>query len=857
MNRSNGELLIRGSGSLDIRPPSLPLGGCDVIPPQFDLNVYWSSTEAKKLFRALDSETDALQAINNQMELLQSVLNDSKGYWNVITGLEADDDLTTHQKWSIRVKAQYLYCALAHAKLNMPTCQNWDECCKRAHEHLLMCGITEAGRSRRIRNWYSGFVTNDRRFPVQLPRKHRLPMFLDLNPGAKDSIKQYCKEHLQELSVELVFEYIHDELIPAMVKDKYNVGSDHHEYSNFVNTLYIEHGLKKLCPSTIYKWLILLGFKYEPRRKGYYVDGHEKVETVTYRNKYIHRYLQSERRMFRWIQVTADKSEELESGGLVTKNSGYKYTTNDGTVMVEYHVDSCKEFQEKCDRETCFGGYLSVRLGTDRPLLSLGHDEAIFKQYTLTKSAWVAPDGSTVLVPKDDGQGRMISAFQSREFGFGMVMTDEQLNEVNETRKGKKYTDENAAIAKRGSADKKDLLHSPFMLEFEYGVNFEGYWSYEHMVLQLEDCVDCMKVIAPQYDLLFLFDHSCGHDKQREDGLNVDNMSKSFGGKQTKMHDSLIKEINGYLGPYPTILKPGDYQSFVFVESDVGPFWLSQQEREEQRYDQVIQGTTTKRKLRKCELVKKLAEEGIVAAGNYNAIAKIATERNVPIFEQDLPKIREGWVGKPKGIYQVLWERGWLDPDNLKQYTMNGKKDRYGIIQLQSSLKNLLRSCRDFQEEESLLQSMGRKMGVVIDRTPKCHCELAGEGIEYSWGCAKNFYRTLPIREKKSKESFKESVRKCLDQETVLTKQRIRAFSRRARQYTMAYYALQLQQQHSQQQERQLDDSCCDDGPHRHDQLSATKIESMFKEFKTHRSAIDFDSQFIKSVLVKQDDEFH
>jgi hypothetical protein len=73
----------------------------------------------------------------------------------------------------------------------------------------------------------------------------------------------------------------------------------------------------------------------------------------------------------------------------------------------------------------------------------------------------------------------------------------------------------------------------------------------------------------------------------------------------------------------------------------------------------------------------------------------------------------------------------------------------------------------------------------------------------------------------------------------------------------MAYYALQLQQQHSQQQERQLDDSCCDDGPHRHDQLSATKIESMFKEFKTHRSAIDFDSQFIKSVLVKQDDEFH
>jgi len=182
---------------------------------------------------------------------------------------------------------------------------------------------------------------------------------------------------------------------------------------------------------------------------------------------------------------------------------------------------------------------------------------------------------------------------------------------------------------------------------------------------------------------------------------------------------------------------------------------------------------------------------------------------------------------------------------------MNGKKDRYGIIQLQYSLKNLLRSCRDFQEEESLLQSMGRKMGVIVDRTPKCHCELAGEGIEYSWGCAKNYYRMLPIREKKSKELFKESVRKCLDQETVLTKERIRAFSRRARQYTMAYYALQLHQENAQQQEQWFD---YDNRPPHRDQLSAVKIESMFKEFKTHRSAIDFDSQFIKSVIVKQDD---
>jgi hypothetical protein len=850
---SSGGLLNGGSESReDFSSPlsSSPLGVVidAVAPLQSNAEVYWTSTEAKKLFHVMDCEDTALQAIDSQMKLLQSVLVDAKGYWNVITGVDKDEDLTTHQRWLIRIKAQYLYCALAHAKNMMPLHQNWDHCCQKACEHLLLCGITTCGRSRCVRNWYTEFVKHKRSFPVRLPLKHKLPMFLDLNFEEKQKLENYCKEHLHELTVELVSEYIHDTLIPVMVEQKYNILPDKEEYDHGVKTLLFEHGLKKICPSTIYKWLKLLGFRYEPRRKSYYVDGHEKAETVTYRNKYIHHYLQYERRMFRWIQVTADESKNLEAKGLVPTNSGYKYTDEKGNFMVEYHVDCCKDFQEKCDTETQFGGHLSVRNHNPRPLIIFGHDEAIFKQYTLTKSAWVAPDGTKVLVPKDEGQGLMISAFQSREYGFGLTMTNEDLQKVNHARRGKKYADEVAAISKRGSANKKDLTNSPFVLEFEYGTNYEGYWSYEHMVLQMEDCVDCLKVIAPQYDYLFLFDHSCGHDKQKEDGLNVEKMSKSYGGRQPKMHDSIIKEVNGYLGPYPKILEPGDVQSFVFNESDHGPFWLSEQERHQLKHDRVQEGITTKRKLRKEELVKKLASEGIVASGRYSSIAKMATERNIAIFEEDLPKIIEGWIGKPKGIYQVLWERGWLDPNNLHKYTLNGQKDRYGVVQPESSLKHILRSCRDFQEEESLLQFMGRKVGVLVDRTPKCHCELAGEGIEYSWGCAKNYYRNLPIKDKKSKELFKESVRKCLDNSMVLNIERIRSFSRRARQYTIAYYTLQLQQ--NERQEQQQHETFLANGD---TQLSSAKIESMVKDFKTHRCALDFDSAFIKSVITKKE----
>jgi len=39
-------------------------------------------------------------------------------------------------------------------------------------------------------------------------------------------------------------------------------------------------------------------------------------------------------------------------------------------------------------------------------------------------------------------------------------------------------------------------------------------------------------------------------------------------------------------------------------------------------------------------------------------------------------------------------------------------------------------------------------MGVLVDRTPKYHCELAGEGIAYTWGCSKNYYRSMNLQDK-------------------------------------------------------------------------------------------------------------
>jgi hypothetical protein len=112
----------------------------------------------------------------------------------------------------------------------------------------------------------------------------------------------------------------------------------------------------------------------------------------------------------------------------------------------------------------------------------------------------------------------------------------------------------------------------------------------------------------------------------------------------------------------------------------------------------------------------------------------------------------QGWRGKQKGLFQSLWEQGWIDLLRLQHYSVDGKTNALGVKQMNLSLKYLMANCTNFMEEESLLQSNGQKMGVIIDRTTKCHCELAGEGVEYSWACTKNEFRKKPIRQKKSKE---------------------------------------------------------------------------------------------------------
>ena len=78
---------------------------------------------------------------------------------------------------------------------------------------------------------------------------------------------------------------------------------------------------------------------------------------------------------------------------------------------------------------------------------------------------------------------------------------------------------------------------------------------------------------------------------------------------------------------------------------------------------------------------------------------------------------------------------------------------------------DVLADCTDFLNEKMCLMFLGERLGVQVDRSTKCHPEMAGEGIEYSWGRAKSVYRRAKLAEKKGKENFRNLVLRCLSTE--------------------------------------------------------------------------------------------
>jgi len=106
-------------------------------------------------------------------------------------------------------------------------------------------------------------------------------------------------------------------------------------------------------------------------------------------------------------------------------------------------------------------------------------------------------------------------------------------------------------------------------------------------------------------------------------------------------------------------------------------------------------------------------------------------------------------VGKPKGMFQVMYERGFIDTNKHAMYNVKAVttevKDAMTAVELvenkKFNMRIILGGCSDFNDELAQIVYMIKEIGgATVTFTPICHPELAGEGIEYIWGKSK---RTL------------------------------------------------------------------------------------------------------------------
>ena len=150
------------------------------------------------------------------------------------------------------------------------------------------------------------------------------------------------------------------------------------------------------------------------------------------------------------------------------------------------------------------------------------------------------------------------------------------------------YSDVDAAKLLHGNASKPDLTKSPFVEELEYGASKEGYWTYEKMVLQLEDIMDVLHYFfEDKYQFVFLFDHSNGHDRLQPNGLSCTKIRKNWGGKQPIMRDTALTRHE--IGPFNEKcmnLAPGHMQSMYFSDKSNGPIeFKNEGERNARKFD--------------------------------------------------------------------------------------------------------------------------------------------------------------------------------------------------------------------------------------------------------------------------------
>ena len=722
----------------------------------------------------------------------------------------------------------------------------------------MLSGCTFEART--VEGWERLYRMNQFFFPADRRGDIDHPTLLRDNDDLMLMFKSWLRENIKNLTVEAATKYVNNTLIWKVADDPCDAIDILASYGIDV---YVD-------PSTVWAWMCSadIGATIGVHKPTFYCDAHERPDVVEYREQvYLPTYFELELRAHLWWQVTKEESDLLIKEGKVGRLQGHEYETDDGVAMVEYNVHDSEAFDEH--RATAkFGGKLSVRFPKgERPVIFIGQDETAFKQYAYRRRQW-SLGGVTALLPKSGGKGLMLSLLQCEVWGLGFPMTDEELKKVNEYRIkwSPHYISEESAheVCKmQGVApttQKPPLENKPGRtpgnMGLDIGANNEKYWTSHHFNLQIEDLLDCLHVLYRDFQPVIEVDHSMGHGKSRSGALDAMGINKCFGGKQSIRRDSgpLTKEC---IGKFHPVLEENDVQFGQFKENDPPPFYAPLTPKEDNNKGK----KTVERKKKK----KRSTGRHSMMAGAAQAAKLVEREQNhcTRQFEKQqqqkdkeeeegekeqvtVDDIEPGYVGKQKGLLDLCWERGLLDiygedgaidKKKLARYSLQSKLDEStGLMSDEFNLRAIMAKQPDYENEESHVEWLVKEKGGIVLKSPKCHPEIAGQGIEYSNGKAKYYFRKNNTG---AASSYEDLVHESVSAD-VVTLPMVRRFARKVREYKLAYLQIKQEKNNGTGHAAQQSDT---EGA-----ASLALIEKYRRQFKSHRSALDTDKKFIEGA---------
>jgi len=446
-------------------------------------DIFWYDKCLCKLFFADDVEHMLQDCI---LKLEQAEFNAAK--LESLVNMSSNNPLDSQQLLSIQKKVMYLHWAYKIALADMPCGDSWTACCEQAISSFGDINVFYVKNECTLCHWSSYFLQKSC-FPhpniyVELGKENQPKLFAYF-PEAREKLDKWANNNLVNLSCERAADYIREELISEL----YNIYKEEnnpldgceiqslHDFLAFLN-------IPTIDPSTAWRWLQNLGFAFHSLRKSYYNDRHENIENKKARRCFISKYFQLELYAHCWVQVPLDEARALEEESDENKPQLMRNTwafefEQTGQTFREYHVDCHPVFAKYVSSQNkCWGGNLSCHFPIGAwPVILIGKDESVFKENHFSSRVWHGSEGQSMLQPKDEGHGWMVSAYVSRAWSFLVsdMLTEEKLNLINEQQRQPlyhEYISKDAAQEVKGSTEKGDITDpSPFCHFFEYGMD--------------------------------------------------------------------------------------------------------------------------------------------------------------------------------------------------------------------------------------------------------------------------------------------------------------------------------------------------------------------------------------------------